>query len=101
MSEEAPSATWTVREEGNKVIIEVTLADAYHAIALCEVVAAGMRSGKLELEFEGAAQKPLLDGAELRNMMRDPRYWRTREPAFIQRVTEGFRMLIGRSKGAA
>lgn len=33
--------------------------------------------------------------AELRSMMRDPRYWRAREPAFVQRVTEGFRKLVG------
>jgi hypothetical protein len=33
--------------------------------------------------------------AELRAMMRDPRYWRAREPAFVQRVTEGFRKLVG------
>ena len=33
--------------------------------------------------------------AELRRMMRDPRYWRTREPDFVKRVTEGFRKLAG------
>jgi hypothetical protein len=33
--------------------------------------------------------------AQLREMMRDPRYWRTREPEFIKRVTEGFRALVG------
>lgn len=33
--------------------------------------------------------------AELRAMMRDPRYWRVREPAFVQRVTDGFRKLVG------
>jgi len=33
--------------------------------------------------------------AELRAMMRDPRYWRTREPEFVRRVTEGFRRLVG------
>jgi hypothetical protein len=32
---------------------------------------------------------------ELRAMMRDPRYWRSRDPQFIQRVTEGFRRLVG------
>jgi hypothetical protein len=32
---------------------------------------------------------------ELREMMRDPRYWRTREPEFVKRVTEGFRALVG------
>ena len=31
----------------------------------------------------------------LRRMMRDPRYWRTREPEFVKRVTEGFRRLTG------
>jgi hypothetical protein len=35
------------------------------------------------------------DEAELRKMMRDPRYWRTREPDFVKRVTEGFRRLVG------
>lgn len=35
--------------------------------------------------------------AELRAMMRDPRYWHSREPAFVQRVTEGFRKLVGAS----
>lgn len=33
--------------------------------------------------------------AELRSMMRDPRYWQSREPAFVQRVTDGFRRLVG------
>ena len=33
--------------------------------------------------------------AELREMMRDPRYWRTREPEYVMRVTEGFRTLVG------
>ncbi len=28
-------------------------------------------------------------------MMRDPRYWRTREPEFVRRVTDGFRRLVG------
>jgi hypothetical protein len=35
------------------------------------------------------------DEAELRRMMRDPRYWRAREPDFVRRVTEGFRRLVG------
>jgi hypothetical protein len=36
-----------------------------------------------------------VDETELRAMMRDPRYWRTREPEFVRRVTEGFRRLVG------
>jgi hypothetical protein len=35
------------------------------------------------------------DEAALRKMMRDPRYWRSREPDFVKRVTEGFRRLVG------
>lgn len=34
------------------------------------------------------------DETELRSMMRDPRYWRTREPEFVRRVTDGFRRLV-------
>lgn len=30
---------------------------------------------------------------DLQRMMRDPRYWRERDPGFIQQVTEGFRRL--------
>lgn len=32
--------------------------------------------------------------AELHEMMRDPRYWRDRDPEFIRRVTDGFRHLF-------
>ena len=38
-----------------------------------------------------AGQQP--DEKELHEMMRDPRYWRDRDPALIARVTEGFRRL--------
>lgn len=30
---------------------------------------------------------------ELQSMMRDPRYWKTRDPAFVAQVTEGFRRM--------
>jgi len=33
------------------------------------------------------------DEAALKKMMSDPRYWRTRDPAFIERVRQGFRTL--------
>jgi hypothetical protein len=32
--------------------------------------------------------------AQLREMMRDPRYWRARDPEWIKRVTDGFRALV-------
>jgi hypothetical protein len=36
-----------------------------------------------------------VDEQALRKMMRDPRYWRTREPEYVTRVTEGFKRLFG------
>ncbi len=53
-----------------------------------------MQAGEPGLSREGATT-PGESEAELRAMMRDPRYWRTREPAFVTRVTEGFRRLVG------
>jgi hypothetical protein len=38
---------------------------------------------------------PIADETALREMMRDPRYWRTREPEFVKRVTDGFRRMVG------
>ena len=32
---------------------------------------------------------------ELTSMMRDPRYWRDRDPSFVAKVTEGFQKLYG------
>lgn len=37
--------------------------------------------------------KPGADEAELRSLMRDPRYWRDRDPALVAKVTEGFKRL--------
>ena len=36
-----------------------------------------------------------MDEAGLRKMMQDPRYWRSRDPDFVRRVTDGFRRLVG------
>lgn len=41
---------WGVREEGNKVFIELECHDAYEAIELAEVCAAGLAEGKLTIE---------------------------------------------------
>ena len=35
------------------------------------------------------------DEDALTEMMRDPRYWRQRDPEFVARVTAGFRKLYG------
>ncbi len=46
----------------------------------------------------GAAIPPGEDGRteeQLKTMINDPRYWKTKDPAFIGKVTEGFRKLYG------
>ncbi len=32
---------------------------------------------------------------DLQSMMRDPRYWRDKDPAFVEKVTEGFQTMYG------
>ncbi len=39
------------------------------------------------------AQSSSGNEGELQTMMRDPRYWKTRDPAFVAQVTEGFRRM--------
>lgn len=53
--------------------------------------------------MQGAEPGPLKTGeaealgeGDLHRMVRDPRYWRDRDPAFIASVTEGFRQIYGR-----
>ncbi len=36
-----------------------------------------------------------LGAQEMQSMMRDPRYWRDRDPAFVAKVTEGFQKIYG------
>jgi hypothetical protein len=46
------------------------------------------------LDGAGAGANELNEGA-LGDMVRDPRYWRRRDPDFVAKVTEGFRRLYG------
>jgi len=52
-----------------------------------------MQKGEPAIARQAEVPTPA-DESELRSMMRDPRYWRTREPEFVKRVTEGFRRLV-------
>ncbi|MGZ9109347.1 MAG: capsid assembly protein [Micavibrio sp.] len=51
------------------------------------------------MKGEDAAISPRIESAsdssesDLRSMMRDPKYWRQKDPAFVGKVTEGFRRL--------
>ncbi len=58
-----------------------------------------MEKAEPALARDGEAQAAP-DEAALRALMRDPRYWRTREPEFVRRVTDGFRRLVGGGGGA-
>jgi hypothetical protein len=53
-----------------------------------------MRSDEPELAEAGETAAPLTLEA-LQEMMRDPRYWRDRDPEFVARVTRGFEQLYG------
>ncbi len=53
-----------------------------------------MKGQEPALGREGT-QKPDLDENGLRTMMRDPRYWKDRDPSFVAQVTESFEKMYG------
>lgn len=55
----------------------------------CLALHAMMQTGEPALD-RGAAGPDRASLDQLKSMMRDPRYWRDREPAFVRQVTEGF-----------
>ena len=52
-----------------------------------------MRASEPELLGAGESSAAELTEEALAEMMRDPRYWRQRDPEFIARVTAGFKRL--------
>lgn len=50
---------------------------------------AGVRLDRQPAEHEKPTEE------QLEGMLRDPRYWRDRDPAFVNRVTAGFKALYG------
>ena len=53
-----------------------------------------MRASEPELLAGGEAPPVEIDEATLTDMVRDPRYWRQRDPDFVARVTAGFKKLF-------
>jgi hypothetical protein len=53
-----------------------------------------MDSGEPPLGAAGESAVPGLSEGDLRAMMRDPRYWRERDPAVVAKVRDGFRRLF-------
>ncbi len=54
-----------------------------------------LSSGSEPRLAEGGGLPSALDEGRLRQMMQDPRYWREREPEFINKVLRGFQHLYG------
>lgn len=53
-----------------------------------------MKSNEPGLKKESSA--PIAtDELDLQSMMRDPRYWRDKDPSFVAKVTEGFQSVYG------
>ncbi|CAO3417664.1 capsid assembly protein [Azospirillum endophyticum] len=68
------------------------LATTYEGVMALYAMMTGSEPAALSM----AADRPAGGGegeAELRALMRDPRYWRERDPAVIARVTDGFQRL--------
>ncbi len=55
-----------------------------------------MKGNEPNLQRTSAKASGNMDGAELSSMMRDPKYWRDKDPAFIAKVTQGFESLYGK-----
>ena len=54
-----------------------------------------MKNKEPALQRGNARTQSSLDEAELNSMMRDPKYWREKDPAFIAKVTQGFEKIYG------
>lgn len=74
-------------------------ADAYDALASSaegvKILHRLMASGEPSLGQSPAAANDAPTEEDLKKMLQDPRYWKTRDPAFIAKVTNGFRRLSG------
>ena len=67
-----------------------TLASSYDGVLAIHQM---MQAREPAVLSESNGARADLDDAGLARMMRDPRYWRDRDPSFVAQVTEGFRRL--------
>jgi hypothetical protein len=67
-----------------------TLASSYDGVLAIHQM---MQAREPAVLNEANGPKSNLEEAELSRMMRDPRYWRERDPAFVAQVTDGFQRL--------
>jgi hypothetical protein len=66
------------------------LASSYEGIVALESM---MQNGDPALTRGTRSDDPALNEEQLVGMMRDPRYWKKRDPEFLAKVTDGFRRL--------
>jgi hypothetical protein len=52
------------------------------------------RAAYSALQSQAPASDEVEEEENLRRMMRDPRYWRDRDPSFVAKITEGFQRLL-------
>lgn len=70
--------------------LHTAMAGSYDGVlALYEM----MRKAEPEIVGRAGSGQVALSEDSLREMIRDPRYWRDRDPEIVQRVTEGYRSL--------
>ncbi len=67
-----------------------TLASSYEGVLALHNMMKGEEPGVGSSETQTGASGAEM---ELQSMMRDPKYWRDRDPSFIAKVTEGFQKL--------
>ena len=54
-----------------------------------------MKGQEPALMRSNGTQGQSMDEMELNSMMRDPKYWRDKDPAYVAKVTEGFKSIYG------
>ncbi|MCB9996621.1 MAG: hypothetical protein H6869_09315 [Rhodospirillales bacterium] len=54
-----------------------------------------MKGQEPGLSMQAQNNAASMDAPDLNSMMRDPRYWRDRDPAYVAKVTEGFQKMYG------
>lgn len=69
------------------------MASSYEGIIALERM---MKGGEPSLKGRHESAPAQEGHAELSSMMRDPKYWRDKDPAFVAKVTQGFQNLYGK-----
>lgn len=68
-----------------------TLSSSYEGV----VALHNMMKGEEPIVSSSGAKVSAAGEMDLQSMMRDPKYWRDKDPSFVAKVTEGFQRLYG------